>query len=230
MPPPSQHGRRPSTGSTHGSETSSGARPTPRSPLAVWLLLLGPWARGAEVVLHQGPFDVEERLDLIRRFEVTILCQSPAEYSALADAGEKVLTRYVPSRLRRMVSTGDFLSSDVVSAFEQAWGLPIEDGWGQTECGIVIGHGADDGLEGGSVGQPLPGHEIAIVDESGAELPAGSEGQLALRGRPPTLFTGYWDARRRDEGRLPRRPVPDGRPRLPRGGRLRPPPRSRDRT
>ncbi len=164
------------------------------SPLAVWLLLLGPWARGAEVVLHQGPFDVEERLDLIRRFEVTILCQSPAEYSALADAGEKVLTRYVPNRLRRMVSTGDFLSSEVVSAFEQAWGLPIEDGWGQTECGIVIGHGADDGLEGGSIGQPLPGHEIAIVDESGAELPAGSEGQLALRGRPPTLFTGYWDA------------------------------------
>ena len=164
------------------------------SPLAVWFLLLGPWARGAEVVLHQGAFDVEERLDLIRRFEVTILCQSPAEYRALADAGESTLRRYLPGHLRRLVSTGDFLSADVVSAFEQAWGLPIEDGWGQTECGLVIGHGADDGLDGGSVGHPLPGHEIAIVDESGTELPAGSEGQLALRGRPPTLFTGYWDA------------------------------------
>ena len=164
------------------------------SPLAVWLMLLGPWARGAEVVLHQGPFDVEERLDLIRRFEVTILCQSPAEYRMLASVGESVLRRYVPGGLRRMVSTGDFLSADVVSAFEQAWGLPIEDGWGQTESGLVIGHGADDGLEGGSIGHPLPGHEIAIVDESGTELPAGSEGQLALRGRPPTLFTGYWDA------------------------------------
>ncbi len=164
------------------------------SPLAVWLLLLGPWARGAEVVLHEGAFDPEERLDLIRRFEVTILCQSPSEYRALTDAGERTLGRYLPDRLRRMVSTGDFLSSDVVSTFEQAWGMPIEDGWGQTETGLVIGHGADDGLESGSIGQPLPGHDIAIVDESGAEIGPGGEGQLALRGRPPTLFAGYWDA------------------------------------
>ena len=162
------------------------------SPLAVWLLLLGPWARGAEVVLHQGAFDPEERLDLIRRFEVTVLCQSPGEYRALAETGERTLARYLPDRLRRMVSTGDFLSSDVVSAFELAWGMPVEDGWAQTECGVVIGHGADDGLDNGSVGHPLPGHEIAILDESGSELPPGSEGRLALKGRPPTLFTGYW--------------------------------------
>ena len=163
------------------------------SPLAVWLLLLGPWARGAEVVLHQGAFDPEERLDLIRRFEVTVLCQSPGEYRALAETGERTLARYLPARLRRMVSTGDFLSSDVVSAFELAWGMPVEDGWAQTECGVVIGHGADDGLDNGSVGHPLPGHEIAILDESGSELPPGSEGRLALKGRPPTLFTGYWN-------------------------------------
>ena len=164
------------------------------SPLAVWLLLLGPWALGAEVVLHQCPFDAEERLDLIRRFEVSVLCQSPAEYRALADTGERMLSRYLPGHLRRMVSVGDYLSSDVVSVFEQAWGLPIEDGWAQTECGVAIGHGADDGLESGSIGHPLPGYEIAILDENGAELPARVEGQLALRGRPPTLFTGYWNA------------------------------------
>ena len=85
------------------------------SPLAVWLLLLGPWARGAEIVLHQGAFDPEERLDLIRRFEVTVLCQSPARVpGARRDgrAGRSPAT--VPDRLRRMVSTGDFLSSDVV--------------------------------------------------------------------------------------------------------------------
>jgi acyl-coenzyme A synthetase/AMP-(fatty) acid ligase len=163
------------------------------SPLAVWLLLLGPWARGAEIVLHQGAFDPAERLDLIRRFEVTILCQSPGEYRALAETGERTLARYLPDRLRRMVSTGDFLSSDVVSAFELAWGLPVEDGWAQTECGVVIGHGADDGLDNGSVGHPLPGHEIAIVDDSGSELLPGNEGRLALKGRPPTLFTGYWN-------------------------------------
>jgi acyl-coenzyme A synthetase/AMP-(fatty) acid ligase len=164
------------------------------SPLTVWTLLLGPWSRGAEIVLHEGPFDPAERLDLLRRFEVTILCQPPTEYRALAEAGETVLARHLPQRLRRMVSAGDFLSSDVVAAFEQAWGLPVEDAYAQTECGVVIGHGEDLGVESGSVGHPLPGYDVAIVDENGNDVPAGTEGQLALRGRPPSLFSGYWEA------------------------------------
>ena len=191
------------------------------SPLAVWLLLLGPWARGAEVVLHQGPFDPEERLDLIRRFEVTILCQSPAEYQALAQTGERTLARYLPDRLRRMVSTGDFLSSDVVSAFELAWGMPVEDGWAQTECGVVIGHGADDGLDNGSVGHPLPGHEIAIVDESGGELPPGSEGTARAAWAAAHALHRLLERAGGDAGRPARRPVHDRRPCRPRAGRLR---------
>lgn len=164
------------------------------SAVTVWNLLLGPWSRGAEIVLHDGAFDAEERLDLIRRFDVTVLCQTPAEYRALAETGERMLQRYQPDRLRRMVSTGDFLSSDVVTVFEEAWGMPVEDGYSQAQCGVIIGHGADLGVESGSVGHPLPGFDVLVVDENGHELPPGAEGQLALRGRPPSLFARYWNA------------------------------------
>jgi hypothetical protein len=164
------------------------------SALAVWNVLLGPWSRGAEVVLHEGAFDPEERLDLIRRLEVTVLCQTPAEYRALAETGSQTLRRYRPESLRRMVSTSDFLSSDVVAAFQEAWELTIWDGYGPVECGIVAGQCLGMTFEPGSIGQPLPGFDLAVVDESGSELPAGAEGQLALRGRPPSLFAGYWDA------------------------------------
>ncbi|HWQ24402.1 MAG TPA: AMP-binding protein [Gaiellaceae bacterium] len=162
------------------------------APSAVWNLLLGPWSRGAVSVLHDGPFDPLERLDLIRRLGVTILCQTPAEYRALAESGQ--LARYRPARLRRLVSSGDRLAPDLVAAFEEAWGLTIHDGYGQAETGIVAGHGPGAGLRSGSVGLPLPGFELAVIDEGGERLPPGIEGDLAIRGRPPSLFAGYWEA------------------------------------
>ncbi len=164
----------------------------PGSPQAVWSILVGPWSRGSEIVLHDGVFDPLERLDLIDRLEATILCQTPAEYRALAELPR--FARFRPRRLRRLVSTGDFLGDDVVGAFEEAWGLTIHDGYAQTETNVVVANGVDAGFRRGSIGLPLPGYQIAIVDAQGNELPPGIEGDLALRGRTPSLFTGYWEA------------------------------------
>jgi acyl-coenzyme A synthetase/AMP-(fatty) acid ligase len=159
---------------------------------AVWNALLGPWSRGAEVVLHQGPFDPAERLGLLRRLDVTVLCQTPQEYEALLTAGD--IAKHQPPRLRRLVSTGDHLSADVVAAFEKAWDLTICDGYGQVETGIFVANGAGPGYRLGSIGLPLPGYDVAVVDEQGSEVEPGEEGELALRGRPPTLFAGYWES------------------------------------
>jgi len=90
----------------------------PESPHAVWSALVGPWSRGAEVVLHQGDFDPLERLDLLYRLGPTILCQSPAEYRALAELRE--LERFRSPRLRRLVSTGDYLEADPSCVYEPA--------------------------------------------------------------------------------------------------------------
>ena len=77
--------------------------------------------------------------------------------------------------------------------FEERWGLTIYDGYGQAETNIVVAHLADGASQPGSLGRALPGHHVAIIDDQGNELPAGIEGDLAVRGRPPTLFAGYWE-------------------------------------
>jgi acyl-coenzyme A synthetase/AMP-(fatty) acid ligase len=161
------------------------------SPQSLWSTLLGPWARGASVVLHDGAFDPAERLDLMQRLGVTVLCQSPNEYRALAETGR--LGRYRWARPRRLVSTGDELEDEVVQAFEDEWGLTIQDGLGLAEAGVFLGHWGD-GAPRGSLGRPLPGYDVAVVDERGHALPDGSAGDLALHRGPPSLFGGYWNA------------------------------------
>ncbi|MBA3401027.1 MAG: AMP-binding protein, partial [Actinobacteria bacterium] len=162
------------------------------SPNSVWHALLGPWSRGAETLLHEGEFEPLERLDLIYRFGTTILNQTPAEYAALAQHSE--LGRFRPPQLRRLVSTGDYLDPEVSAVFEETWGLVIHDGYSQAETNVFVGNGAEAGFKPGSLGLPLPGHQVAVIDEGGHEVPPGAEGELAVRARTPTLFAGYWEA------------------------------------
>ena len=72
--------------------------------------------------------------------------------------------------------------------------MTIHDGYGQAETNIVVANGAEAGFKPGSLGRAVPGHHVAIIDGEGNELPVGIEGDLAVRGRPPTLFAGYWES------------------------------------
>ena len=161
------------------------------SALTIWNTVVGPWSRGAEVALQDGVFDMDERLDLMFRLGPSILCQSPAEYRALAEHSK--LERFRSPRLRRLVSTGDYLDPEVVAVFEERWGLTIADGYGQAETNVVVANLADGAARPGSFGRALPGHHVGVIDDQGNELPVGIEGDLAVRGRPPTLFAGYWE-------------------------------------
>ena len=144
-------------------------------------------------MLHHGEFEPLERLDLIYRLGATILCQSPSEYrrARRASASSSGSGR---RRLRRLVSTGDYLDPEIIAAFEERWGLTIHDGYGQAETNIVVANGAEAGFKPGSLGRAVPGHHVAVIDGEGNELPTGIEGDLAVRGRPPTLFAGYWES------------------------------------
>jgi acyl-coenzyme A synthetase/AMP-(fatty) acid ligase len=161
------------------------------SALTMWNTVIGPWSRGAEVVLCDGEFAADDRLDLLFRLGPSILCQTPAEYQALAEHPK--LERFRSPRLRRLVSTGDFLDPEIVAVFEERWGMTIYEGYGQAETNIIVANLADGATKPGSFGRALPGHHVAIIDDQGNELPAGIEGYFALRGRPPTLFAGYWE-------------------------------------
>ncbi len=159
---------------------------------SIWNVLLGPWSCGAPIVLHEGGFDPVERFELIRELEVTVLCQAPTEYRLMAKL--EGLARYDLSGVRHAVSAGEPLNPEVIKAFRDAFGLTIYDGYGQTENTLLVGNVPGMEVRPGSMGLPSPGHVIGVVDEEGREVPAGAEGDIALRGRPPSLFSGYHEA------------------------------------
>jgi acyl-coenzyme A synthetase/AMP-(fatty) acid ligase len=159
---------------------------------SVWNVLLGPWSMGSTIVLDEGGFDPKERFELLAQLGVTVLCQAPTEYRLMAKLDG--LPGYDVSGIRRAVSAGEPLNPEVIRAFVDAFDLQIYDGYGQTENTLLLANFPGMEIRPGSMGLPSPGHELAIVDEHGTELPAGAEGDVALRGRPPTLFRGYWQA------------------------------------
>ena len=157
--------------------------------LSIWSILFYPWSRGAESVLHDAGFDAEQRFDLLQRLGVTVLCQSPTEYRLLTEA--PWISRFDLGRLRHAVSSGERLELETITAFRKVFDVTIHDGYGQAENALLVANARGTAVKPGSMGLPLPGHEIAVVDDEGTELPADVEGDLALRGRPPTLFVGY---------------------------------------
>ena len=159
---------------------------------SIWNVLLGPWSCGAQVAIHEERFDPEQRVDLIDRLGVTVLCQTPTEYREMAE--HPMLRDATLGRLRHAVSIGEPLDPAVIEAFRDAFGLTVHEGYGQTEATVLVANARDTEIKPGSMGLPMPGHEVAVIDDDGNEQPVGIEGDIALNGRPPSLFSGYWGA------------------------------------
>jgi acyl-coenzyme A synthetase/AMP-(fatty) acid ligase len=159
---------------------------------SIWNVLLGPWSAGASIVLHEGAFDPAERFRLIAELGVTVLCQAPTEYRLMAK--QDGIDAYDLSRVRHMVSAGEPLNPEVIKTFGEEFGLTIRDGYGQTENTLLVANMPGAEIRPGSMGLPTPGHEIAVIDEDGAIVPDGEEGDVALAGRPPSLFREYYRA------------------------------------
>jgi acyl-coenzyme A synthetase/AMP-(fatty) acid ligase len=159
---------------------------------SIWNVLLGPWSAGASIVLHEGAFEPEERFRLISELGVSVLCQAPTEYRLMAKIDG--IGGFDLTRVRHMVSAGEPLNPEVIKAFRDAFGLTIHDGYGQTENTLLVGNLPGAEIRPGSMGLPSPGHEVAVIDEVGQVLDVGEEGDIALAGRPPSLFKEYYRA------------------------------------
>ncbi|HEY8467301.1 MAG TPA: AMP-binding protein [Solirubrobacterales bacterium] len=147
-------------------------------------VFVAPWLCGATAVLAEGRFDPEQRLDVIEREGVNVLCQTPTEYRLMA---KRAKLRPLPS-LRRMVSAGEALNPEVMDAWREATGLVISDGYGQTETGQLTGNLPGDDPRPGSMGRALPGMELRVAAED------GTSGELQVRAAScPTFFSRYLD-------------------------------------
>ncbi len=140
-------------------------------------VFIAPWLMGAGALLHDARFDPTERLDLIEREGVNVLCMAPTEYRVIA---KRVTLRALPS-LRGMVAAGEALNPEVLKAWRDATGLDIRDGYGQTETGQMTGMDIGIVARAGSMGRALSGVELEVMD---GELVADPT-------TVPTFFLGY---------------------------------------
>jgi acetyl-CoA synthetase len=140
-------------------------------------VFIAPWLMGASALLHDARFDPHERLELIERERVSVLCMAPTEYRVIA---KRATLRPLPS-LKGMVAAGEALNPEVLMAWRDATGLDIRDGYGQTETGQMTGMDIGIPARAGSMGRALSGVRLEVID-----------GELVADPRSvPTLFLGY---------------------------------------
>jgi acyl-coenzyme A synthetase/AMP-(fatty) acid ligase len=141
-------------------------------------VFIAPWLAGARALLHDARFDPSERLSVLASERVNVLCMAPTEYRVMA---KRVELAPLPD-LRGMVAAGEALNAEVLRAWQAAVGLDIRDGYGQTETGQLTANVAGQPARPGSMGRPLPGVKLEVVD-----------GELVLIDprTDPTFFVGY---------------------------------------
>jgi len=140
-------------------------------------VFIAPWLRGACPLLHDARFDPFERLEVLARESVNVLCMAPTEYRVIA---KRAQLSPLPA-LTGLVAAGEALNPEVLHAWREATGLDIRDGYGQTETGQLTGMPLGEPARPGSMGRALPGVALSIEDGELVADPA----------TVPTFFMGY---------------------------------------
>jgi acyl-coenzyme A synthetase/AMP-(fatty) acid ligase len=164
---------------------------------AAWSSLFAPWHMGAciFVVDARGKFDPAATLRTLASYPISTWCAPP---TALRRIVREDLSKYRFQKLRHCVSAGEPLNPEVIDLWRAATGLTIYEGYGQTETVCLIAHSRSilgDEVRPGSMGKPIPGHELAVLDGEMNQVGPGLAGQLAVRvkpHRPLGLFKEYW--------------------------------------
>jgi acetyl-CoA synthetase len=153
-----------------------------------WSNFFAPFNAGATVfVYNYARFHAARLLEVLARHEITTLCAPPTVWRMLIL--EDLTTHRV--KVREALSAGEPLNPEVIEKVRQAWKITIRDGYGQTETTAQIGNSPGQAIKPGSMGRPLPGYRIALLDEEGRAT--GQEGEIciALDPRPAGLMAGY---------------------------------------
>ncbi|GAA0956236.1 AMP-binding protein [Kribbella koreensis] len=156
-----------------------------------WSNVFAPWNAGATVFLYNYTrFDAEKMLQVLQTYGVTTFCAPPTVWRMLIQADLSV----VDIKIRECISAGEPLNPEVIDQVRHAWDITIRDGYGQTETTAQIGNPPGQPVKLGSMGRPLPGYRIALVDPTTDEVGDDGEICIELAPAPVPLMRGYRDA------------------------------------
>ena len=155
---------------------------------AAYSTLFGPWHVGSTVFVADGPFVPTTVLEMLGKHRITSFCAPPTVFRVLVKEDLESYRFY----LRHVVAAGEPLNPEVIRTWADATGTTIYDGYGQTETIILACNLPSMPVKPGAMGKPFVGHEVSIIDEEGNEVDADVEGDIALKGAPPSLFIGYY--------------------------------------
>lgn len=152
-------------------------------------ILFGPWSQGACSLFYDGPFEPVTRLQLLEKYKVTVYCAPATELFRLIDHDPR---KHDLGALRQTVSAGEAVSSVIANRWREVTGLPISEAYGQTESLMMVLNYPGETVHPGSMGRPIPGSRIEIIDGDGEVVPDGEEGDVAMMTPHPQIMLGYW--------------------------------------
>lgn len=168
---------------------------------ALWGKLYGQWlCEGAVFVYDFDRFDAEKILPMFAKYNITTFCAPPTMYRMLI---KQDLSRFDLSSIQHATTAGEALNPEVYYQFEKATGLQIAEGFGQTEMTLGIANLVGQPLKPGSMGKPIPGYGIDLVNQDGTPTADGDTGEIVIHtaGREHFcgLFLGYYQDKERTE-------------------------------
>lgn len=153
-------------------------------------VLMPAWHHGMTVVAHRfAKFDPEAAFDLMARFGVRNTFLPPTALKLM----RSVQSPPTDLQLRSVASGGESLGEALLDWGREVLGVNINEFYGQTECNMIVSSCAKLGLQQpGWMGQAVPGHQLAIINDQGQTLPPGEQGHIAVHRPDPVMFLEYW--------------------------------------
>ena len=154
-----------------------------------WSCFFAPWNAGACIFIYNyARFNAKAMLAVLERCGVTTLCAPPTVWRMLIQ--EDLAAFRGRLALRELIGAGEPLNPEIIDRVQAAWGTTVRDGFGQTETTAVVGNSPGQPVKPGSMGRPLPGYDVVLLDAN--DSPA-DEGEVSIRvdPRPVGLMEGY---------------------------------------
>ncbi|XP_031451302.1 acyl-coenzyme A synthetase ACSM3, mitochondrial-like [Phasianus colchicus] len=161
---------------------------------AAWSSIFAPWISGSCVFVHNMPqFKPTIIAETLSRYPITVFCTAPTAYCMLV---QHDVSSYKFLTLKHCLSGGEPLNPEVMEKWKIQTGLDIYEGYGQTETVTICANMKGMKIKPGSLGKAVPPYDVQIIDDHGAVLPKGEEGNIAIQvqpSRPFCMFSEYLD-------------------------------------